>query len=81
MSTPIEKFTEVEEAELDPMKTTMYRSICARVNYLAMDRFDIAYGAKELCRRMQKPDEGDWRALKRMGRYLKGRPRMTHKFL
>ncbi len=59
----------------------MYRSICARVNYLAMDRFDIAYSAKELCRGMQKPDEGDWRALKRMERYLRGRPRMTQKFL
>ena len=47
-----------------------FRQIAARANYLAMDRPDIMYAVKELCRYMSKPRVQDWRALKRLGRYL-----------
>ena len=48
----------------------MYRALVARANYLAQDRVDIAYSAKELCRKMSKPTAADWESLKRLGRYL-----------
>lgn len=54
-----------------------YRSLTMRANYLAMDRPDIAYSAKELARGMSKPTEDDWSGLKRLVRYLKGRPRLV----
>ena len=62
------------------LETTRYRSICARTNYLAQDRGDIVYAAKELCRRMSVPTESDWQGLKRLGRYLKGKPRLVQRF-
>ena len=56
-------------------ETWRYRSVVARANYLAQDRPDIRYAVKELCRRMSEPDLRDWRALKKLCRYLRGRPR------
>ena len=47
------------------------------MNYLAQDRSDIGYATKELCRKMSRPTEKDWIALKRIGRYLKGRTRVV----
>ena len=43
---------------------------------MAQDRTDIQYAVKELSRSMSKPTEGDWGALKRLGRYLVGKTRM-----
>ena len=48
----------------------------ARLNHLIPDRLDIAYAVKELARAMSKPTNGDWLRLKRLGRYIKGRPRV-----
>ena len=69
-----------ESPELSKLETTRYRSICARTNYLAQDRGDIVYAAKELCRIMSAPTESDWQGLKRLGRYLKGKPRLVQMF-
>ena len=33
----------------------LYRACAARANYLALDRVDVAFAAKELCRRMSSP--------------------------
>jgi hypothetical protein len=41
---------------------------------------DIQYPVKELCREMSPPTVGARRKLKRLGRYLKGRPRVVSKF-
>ena len=57
-----------------------FRSIAARINYLAADRPDIMYSAKEACRQMSAPTEGGWRMIKRIGRYLIGRPRAVLKY-
>ena len=46
----------------------------ARLNYLAPGRPDLAYAVKELARSMSTPTNGDWLRLKRLSRYLKGRP-------
>ena len=56
-------------------EATRFRAVAARANYLSVDRPDIQYSAKEVCRRMAKPVEGDWQKLTRLGRYLRGSPR------
>ena len=67
------------ESDLDPLPTgtvTKFRSVCMRINYLAQDRSDIQYSAKEMARGMQNPTSGHWSKLKRLARYLKARPRV-----
>ena len=78
-STAQEAPRKVEEEEslqeLPADQATLYRSVAARANYLAQDRPDLMYGAKEVCRFMAKPTVGAWKALKRLGRYLIKVPR------
>ena len=69
-----------EENELDPKDATMYRALVARANYLAQDRSDVSFAVKELCRSMSSPTEGDWAALKRLGRYLVDKTRLKVSF-
>ena len=56
-----------------------YRSAVARCNYLAADRFEIAFATKELCRAMANPTELDVKAMNRLIRFLKGLPRMVQR--
>jgi len=70
----------VEEEELSEEETRKYRGGAARANYLAQDRADIAYAAKECCRRMSKPRKCDMEALRRIGKYLLGKPRVVYEF-
>ena len=70
-----------EEAKLlGPEQATEYRGLAARMNYLAMDRADIQFATKEICREMSAPTVGGRRRLKRSARYLKGRPRVINKY-
>ena len=57
-----------------------YRGAAARANYLGMDRIDIAFAAKELCRRMAVPRCSDLAALRRLCQYLVGAPRLVQSF-
>ena len=66
---------EDNEKTLGP-KTTLYRMVAARTNYLAADRTDIQYAVKECCRGMAVPQVHHLGGLKRLARYLVGRPRM-----
>ena len=66
--------------ELSEGDATGFRKVAARANYLAMDRPDIQYPVKELCRGMCKPTIGHKKKLKRLGRYLRGRPRVVFKY-
>ena len=43
--------------EINPREATSFRALSARCNYLAQDRPDIAYGAKELCRQFAVPNK------------------------
>ena len=52
----------------------------ARGNYLSQDRADISYAVKELTRRMSSPTEDDMVALRRLVKYLIGRPRLVNVF-
>ena len=72
-----------KEVHKNPLKAAYagaYRSLVARLNYLAADRPDISFAVKELARTMSAPTEGSWEQLKRMGRYLLLKPRMVTMF-
>ena len=71
---------EEEEEELKPEEVRWFRAGAARANYLGMDRPEIAFATKELCRRMTAPRKCDMRALGRVARYLKGAPRLVYTF-
>jgi hypothetical protein len=71
------------DAELLPMGAadcTKFRSATMRCSYVAQDRPDIGVACKDLARHMQLPNEADLVKLKRLGRYLKGRPRAAFRF-
>ena len=44
-----------EHRRLTPESATSYRALSARCNYLAQDRTDISFTAKELCRDFAVP--------------------------
>lgn len=69
-----------DDAALTEADETRYRALVARANYLAPDRADIVFAVKELAQSMAKPTTGDWARLKRLGRYLSGRPRLQTMF-
>ena len=59
---------------------TRFCGVAARINYLAMDRSDLQFAAKELCRKMARPEPKDWDKASRIARYLKFRPRRVLEF-
>jgi hypothetical protein len=72
-------FEQVEhDKPLEERLHTAFRGAAARSNYLAADRLDCQFAAKEICRWMAKPTESSWTALKRLCRYLVGLPRMVY---
>ena len=62
---------------LNAAESTTFRALAARANYLAMDRRDLAYASKELCREFATPSRTSWEKLKRLARYLVGKPRLV----
>ena len=77
------KDEEDTEADVDLVgeEATHFRAVAARGNYLAMDRPDLQFSIKEICREMSKPTSGSLRRLIRFGRYLKGKPRLVWDFV
>ena len=69
-----------EEQAMLPEDQTRYRALAARLNFLAVDRPDHVYAAKECSWRMRKPRNKDWEALKRICRYLIACPLMVHSY-
>jgi len=69
-----------EDAPLEDNKHTLFRGVSARCNYLSADRPDVQYSAKEVCRFMAKPSTLSYAALRRLGRYLVGRPRLVYEY-
>ena len=65
---------------LTPADATTYRGLTARGNFLAQDRPDVAFATKELCREFAGPANASLGKLKRLGRYLLGRPRLVYRF-
>ena len=57
-------------------EASQYRAWVAQSNYISPDRADISFSVKELAKAMANPNQGDWCRLKRLGRYLAGKPRL-----
>ena len=69
-----------EAEELDTEDARRYWAVAARPNYLAADRVDIKFSAKEAARAMSAPLKRHWHLLNKIGRYLIGTPRLIIKF-
>ena len=86
ISTPGEKkklSDVVATSVLPPMnaeRTTLFRSLVMRAQFLGQDRADIAESVKSLTRKMKSPTEADFKDLKRLGRYLISKPRVINMF-
>ena len=73
---------QIDESErMNEVDASSYRSIVARMNYLALDRSDLQQGCRHVCSFMSRPLEGCWQLAKRVGRYLVGKPRVIQRFV
>lgn len=80
VASPSVKMEVEEEAEyLSDGQSTRYRSLVARANCLALGRPDLQYACKEFSASMCKPSVSDWEALKKLVKYLRGKPRFVHR--
>ena len=64
---------------LDDTQATLYRSCVGSAIFLADDRNEIKFATKKLSQKMAKPTKGAWARLKRLGRFLKGRPHLARR--
>ena len=78
---PIVKETKEEVAEgesaSEPRLATEFRGLAARASYLSLDRPDIQFATKEICRELAKPTERGMQKMKRLARYLLQSPRIV----
>ena len=65
---------------MDADQSTAFRALSARANYLALDRPDLCFGAKELCRDFAKPSSKSVGRLKRLVRYDVCKPRLVWRY-
>ena len=75
-----ERAKALEDGSLTPESATTYRAMSARGNYLSQDRSDIQFAVKQLSKDMSSPNEGNYQALKRLGRYLSGKKRLVYQY-
>ena len=66
-----------EERLLEKEEATQYRKVAATLNYVAADRPDLQFSVKEAARDMATPKVRSLKLLKRIARYLKGKPRLV----
>ena len=66
-----------EDAELPADIATEFRGLAARAKYLSLDRVDIQYATKEICRDMAAPKASSMSKMKRLAQYVLGSPRRT----
>ena len=59
---------------MNPIAATNFRRPVVRLTCLSLDRPDIAVATNHLARMMAQPRCGEEILLKRVGRYLRGRP-------
>ena len=69
-----------QDAALERQKCTPYRAVVARANYLASDRPELQFAAKEVCRWMSAPTDLSLAALKRLGRYVCEHKRLVYHY-
>ena len=70
-----EKVDEDDDPFLNSGQAAACRKVAARANFLAQDRPDLQFATKCLSQGMSNPRQSHWRALERLAKYLKGRPR------
>jgi len=76
-----EDLEEEEQGELmDGVDATKFRGLAARANYLSLDRVEVQFAAKEICRKMSRPKKHHWKLLMRLARYLLKYPRLIWTF-
>ena len=76
VDTPMVKHERNAEAkEMSPQEATRFRRAVARLSYMAQDRGDLSYAASHLASYMARPRDGDELGVKRVLRYLVGKPR------
>ena len=68
-----------EDVELSEEDTKRYQSMTMRAGYLAQDRTDLQRTVRELAKGMKQPTVRHWTMLKRLGRFLLGRPRVVQR--
>ena len=57
-----------------------FQTQAARANYLCLDRPDLGFAVKESMRKLSTPNADDEAALKKVARYLVGKPRLISIF-
>ena len=77
LSTPgvSEAVTEISEHALDDEQASAFRSACMRLNYMALDRPEMQFAAKECARSMSCPTKRHFALLKRAARFTLTAPR------
>ncbi|CAK0877935.1 unnamed protein product [Prorocentrum cordatum] len=81
LSTPGVKAKSVDRGRvLEGEEATRYRSLVMRASYLSEDRPDIKYAVKEAAKCRREPCEHGMELVKRIARYLLGRPRLVQRF-
>ena len=55
--------------------STRYRALVARIGYLSQDRPDLKFASMRVCCAVAKPSVRDMGCVKKIGRYLVGKPR------
>jgi hypothetical protein len=69
-----------EPKDMCPTDATLYRRAAARINYIALDRPDLSFASRIASSHMSCPTEGDDQLIKRIVRYLKGKPRVAIRY-
>ena len=55
----------------------VFQAGSARASFMGPDRPEIQFSVKECCRRMSQPTEVAMQALKRIGQFIEGHPRLV----
>ncbi|KAI0515633.1 hypothetical protein KFK09_008298 [Dendrobium nobile] len=74
-SAPTPRVSESKKTPADSTKfsdPTLYRRLAGSLQYLSITRPDIAFATNMVCQHMQSPSNQDFKALKRLLRYIKG---------
>jgi len=69
-----------EAKDLNNADATLYRRAAARINYVALDRPDLSFASRVASSYMSCPKEGHDQLIKRIIRYLKGKPRVAIRY-
>jgi hypothetical protein len=64
---------------IEDSRGKVHQAGSARSNYVGVDRPETQFATKECCRQMARPTELSLKALKRIARFMVGRPRLVMK--